>query len=546
MRQIVLICFFLQLVLNGFGQTEFKPGSPLTIPLKLAGTFGELRANHYHSGIDLKTNGRPGEKVLAVADGFICRIKVSATGFGNALYIHHPEGFTTVYAHMHSFTNPFNRFIDSLQRSNQSYEVDFQPDSLIFPVKRGEEIGLSGNSGGSDGPHLHFEIRDRFSEEPLNPLVFNLPVTDTLKPDIIRFLAYYSDGRKWTRFAQLPVADTLYSGYDTVGISIFALDLDSNSKLGIYSAALFLEDSLVFSFSMDRFNFNETRLVNAHTDYEWWSTKNERLHRLHKLMNDNFSGFRTSGTGKIPIPLTGYYPVKIKVQDYQGNIAEKNIVIEKTEPVAAHTVSIGYTVFGDSAMSFKHNSFSAVAEAGTFYQDEVLKPVSVKRMPKAEYLTNPEGFNNPEIALNKSIRYRYPIPQKLEKGDPEKMILFETDSKGKIKSAYKATIINDSLELKIRKAGVFSPGTDLEAPQILNYSIQTDSIAANRYVKIRVNDELSGIGKVQVLQNNQWIPAYYDSRSSEVIARLSNEFPSMIKITISDACKNVVLLETGL
>ena len=546
MRQRLLVMIFLLLVIKGNGQIAFRPQSPLAIPLKLAGTFGELRGNHYHSGIDLKTNGHSGEKVFAVANGFICRIKVSAAGFGNALYIHHPEGFTTVYAHLHSFTDSISRIVDSIQHGNKSYDVDYQPDSLLLPVLQGEQIGLSGNSGGSEGPHLHFEIRDRYSEEPLNPLQFNLPVSDTLQPEIVRFLAYYPEGKNWFQLPDMPDGDTIRTGKDTLGIAIYALDPDGNSMLGIYSAALFLGDSLIYTFRMDWFNFNETRLVNAHIDYEWWLRKNERLHRMHRLMNDQFSGFRNSGSGKIPVPLSGYYPLKIRIQDYMGNLAERNIVIEKTEQDSANKTLKGHRFYGDSLFSFRGSAFVATAEAGSFYQDESLHPVTINRKGKAEYLSDPTGFNNPGIVLHKPIRYRFPMPAKLKREEPDKMIIVETDSLGQLKSVYKATIINDSLELKIRKAALFSPAVDKEPPTILKYQIQKDTLSPHTYLKIRVKDNLSGIGNVTILQNGQWIPAYFESRTSEVIARIKMDLPAMIKIIISDPCNNEILLEIGL
>ncbi len=158
--------------------------APLEIPLYLSGTFGELRTNHFHSGIDIKTDGREGQRVLAAADGVVSRIKVSAYGFGNAIYVVHPNGYTTVYAHLQRFNDEIQKYIKEEQYRQESFEVEIFPPASKFQVKKGQLIALSGNSGGSGGPHLHFEIRDTRTEKIINPLLFGFDVKDTKSPDL--------------------------------------------------------------------------------------------------------------------------------------------------------------------------------------------------------------------------------------------------------------------------------------------------------------------------------------------------------------------------
>ena len=183
--------------------------SPMDIPLILSGTFAELRTNHFHSGIDLKTNQREGINVLASAEGYISRIKVSHWGFGKAIYITHPNGFTTVYGHLQKFSNRIENYIKKEQYKNESFEVEVFPSSKELPVSKKELIAYSGRTGGFMAPHLHFEIRDTKTEETINPLYFGFNFSDTTKPKINTLVAYSLDETSHINAINSPVQLTL-------------------------------------------------------------------------------------------------------------------------------------------------------------------------------------------------------------------------------------------------------------------------------------------------------------------------------------------------
>jgi murein DD-endopeptidase MepM/ murein hydrolase activator NlpD len=164
--------------------------SPVNIPLLLSANFGELRIDHFHSGIDIKTQGATGKEVVAAASGHVYRISVSPGGFGNALYVRHPSGYTTVYGHLDRFSDEIAEFVRTSQYEKKSFAVTLYPTREKFPVKQGEIIAYSGNSGSSGGPHLHYEIRRSDNEKPVNPLLFEFGTNDNIAPVIEKLFIY--------------------------------------------------------------------------------------------------------------------------------------------------------------------------------------------------------------------------------------------------------------------------------------------------------------------------------------------------------------------
>ena len=178
-----LVLAFVLSAFWGVAQESFPNyGKPLDIPIYLSATFGEIRPNHIHAGLDIKTQGVEGKKVFAVADGYISRIGVSPYGYGNVLYITHYDGYTSVYAHLQRFSGEIAKYVKDYQYKHKKFASQIYPDKDKFPIKKGDLIAYSGNSGGSGGPHLHFEIRHTLSEKPVNPMYFGYKIEDNTRP----------------------------------------------------------------------------------------------------------------------------------------------------------------------------------------------------------------------------------------------------------------------------------------------------------------------------------------------------------------------------
>ncbi|MDP3352751.1 MAG: M23 family metallopeptidase, partial [Flavobacteriaceae bacterium] len=251
------LLIFISLNINLFAQINYPTdyfGVPMDIPLLVSGTFGELRENHLHSGIDLKTQKLEGFPVMATADGYVSRIKVSIYGFGKVVYIAHPNGYTTVYAHLQKFSPEIEKYVKSEQYKNRDFEVHLFPKSSEFILKKGQVIGFSGSTGGYVDPHLHYEIRDTKTEKPINPLLFGLFIKDTIKPIIKEVVVYPLTEETQISHANFPFQLSLKKNkkgeYFTekvevsgnIGIGLHVIDLLNGAKNenGIYALELWV------------------------------------------------------------------------------------------------------------------------------------------------------------------------------------------------------------------------------------------------------------------------------------------------------------------
>ena len=316
--------------IENYPQGEFR--NPLDIPLQLVANFGELRPNHYHMGLDIRTMQRENLPVYAVADGYVRKVKIEKSGFGNAIYIEHFNGFTTVYAHLNSFYPALENYVKAQQYKTKSWEQEMEIDPELFVVKKGQFIALSGNTGGSQGPHLHFEIRDTETGNNLNPLLFGFGIADHTPPTIYK-LAYYDrhhttyEGNPTIipiRFANgkynaLTNVVSLNSSRVSFGISADDIITSMHGHVGIYSAHIFLDDEMKGGFVLNDISYDETRYINASIDYKMRMKGGSFMQHISSLPGNKGCFFEEMKDDIISLKDTAIHRVEILVKDVSGN-----------------------------------------------------------------------------------------------------------------------------------------------------------------------------------------------------------------------------------
>lgn len=326
---------------------------PVDAKISIAANFGELRPNHYHMGLDCRTDQVQNRPVKAAADGYVAHIRVEPFGFGRAIYINHPNGLTTVYGHLNKFFPALEKYVKEQQYKLQSWKVFLDIPPGMFPVKKGQFIAYSGNAGGSQGPHCHFEIRDTKTDKVLNPLLFNMPIPDNVPPTIVRLALYDRNKSTYSQSPKLFGLKKITGGYTTIAPVIIAnsdnvsLGISANDKVsgstnpnGIYQAVLYMDEKPIVGFQIDSINYDETRYVNAHIDYKTKASGGpyiEHLSRLPGYPEGVYIDF--NGDGVLHLNDDQVHQVAIIVKDPKGNSSTLSIKLKRGDTNKSLNVS---------------------------------------------------------------------------------------------------------------------------------------------------------------------------------------------------------------
>lgn len=520
---------FLLLINWSFAQKypkgEFR--NPLGITNYLAGNFAELRSNHFHSGIDIKTNQKEGYNVYAVGDGYISRINVSPTGYGNAIYIDHPNGYTTVYGHLQKFSKEIEEYVRNHQYKNETFSVEIYPKKDEFKVKSGDIIALSGDSGGSGGPHLHFEIRDTKTEEPINPFLFGFDIPDTSAPLINGLYIYPLTGDIAGKTArhQLPgglvFSSPIYaSGKVGIGIKAYDKQNGADNMNGIYRINLLVNDEPYFTYTAERLNFSTARAVNCLIDYKDRMENNSWVYQLFKTDGNPlqmYSNIRDNGI--IDLEEGKEYNIKIEVLDYAGNKKEAKFkLVGKTPPAGTKSNPDDIIFHWNTENHFKQDDVEISMPKGTIYEDIKFKfrktdngkfEIHDYNIPVHSYYTlaiKPEGI--PATQLDKvvfKLEYKY-------RGS------WKTDY---IPAEYK----NGRVVGKVRDFGFFSVVTDNTKPTINPVNIKENSTftGSKGIIRFTIDDSESGVKDFAAHVDGKWILASYDLKTRSLAIDLNRE-----------------------
>lgn len=541
MKHVFVICIFFSLLLRGFSQDEEWMIPPIKHGLGLAGTFGELRTNHFHTGVDIKSsNGRIGDPIFAVADGYVSRVKVSAGGYGNTLYLDHPNGFTTVYAHLNAFRLDISDYVDSIQYADQVFEIDTSLAPVKFIVKQGEQIGVMGTTGRSYGPHLHFEVRNTESEEALNPLEHGIVVKDAIAPQVnYMTIQYLNDELKQQGFEKVelvknsniyvPKAGQLSIPAWRIGVSAFVRDLMTgvSNRNGIYQGKLEVDGKLEFLFRMDTISFEEFRKLNGHIDYDHYQRTNVRAHQLYRKPGMSMGIYKLSGTGVIPLYSSKPRNVKIALQDFEGNTSEIQFsVIRDTSMTAYPVVSYNYFLPYGEPHIINQSDIKIKFSETNFYENTYL---NLERTVEKEL-----NYASPVFHIGETNEATFGYYDLYIQHDIQDSTLLE---KASIVACDKNTYtsfggksINDMIGTKVRDFGTYVVMLDTIAPTIEVVSAPYDLKKGSSIIlKIDDNMEVRGFAKdlrYEAYVDGEWILFEYDLKNKRIIHRVSEKWKS--------------------
>ncbi|NTE03010.1 M23 family metallopeptidase [Agrobacterium tumefaciens] len=507
---------------NKYPITDFRQPLDITPPA-LAGSFGELRGNHFHSGVDFRTNQREGYPVYAVADGYISRLRVQNSGFGQALYINHPNGFTTVYGHLQRFAPKIATVVKNLEYEKKSFEIDEFPDATLIPVHKGEVIAWSGNRGSSGGPHLHFEIRDTKTEETINPQFFGIIIPDNIPPVIHGLYVYRLNGKTFNEFTPkqaigITGANGNYKAVapisliGEVGFGVVTTDRHNGASgtNGVYSIQLELDGKMIYTSALERFAFENSKAINSHIDYPTYLNTKRSIQKSFVDPGNPlkiYSGLVNSG--KINFNDGATHQLRYIITDSKGNSSILPFTVNAgSAPSIAPIIPSGLIYPYNKVNEFNTEDIKVVFPKGTLYND--LNFV-YKKLPK------PAG--NAWSAIHQ-IHNRYtPLHVGFDLWIKADQLPENLRSKALIVNSNGATqggyYDNGFVKATPRNFGSFYIAVDTIAPRISPINIaEGKSMAGLSKMIFKISDNLSGIKSFNGYLDGKWILMEFDAKTA--------------------------------
>ncbi|HQV51298.1 MAG: M23 family metallopeptidase [Flavobacteriales bacterium] len=506
----------------------------MDIPVALSGNFMEPRNNHFHSGLDMRTGGVEGVPVRAVADGWVSRIKISPWGYGKAVYIEHNDGLTTVYGHLSVLTGTVGAACADAQYRTKDFSIDQYLEKNVLPLKQGEVFALSGNSGGSGGPHLHFEIRNG-AQHALDPQALGIKVKDTTQPEIIGVRLYPladssrvgpyparslgfpvqgNSGKYGLKPGDAPIA------YGTVGLAIHTLDRydDSGAKFGVRKIELYVDSVKAFSANFDHIDFNTTRYCNAQLDGELYKANKMEYHRCYKLPNNKLDIYgKEQLQGRITTQPGKEHHIRSVVIDANGNRSELTFMLKG----ATASESITWPTTTPIGSLLRYDSENVMAEAGVrltlpalaLYEDAYVH--YERKDAPSNAITPLHVLHDAHTPIQSYCTLELDLPAELPQELRAKALIVSIGSGGK-PSAEGGTVAGGTITTKVRSFGTYTVMIDTVPPTIRNVDLRANMSGRSGFT-LKIADDLSGIDTFKASINGNWILMDYDPKTNRLV-----------------------------
>ncbi|MBL1410840.1 M23 family metallopeptidase [Sphingobacterium faecale] len=522
--------------------------NPLNIAMDASGTFGELRSTHFHAGDDYRTQQRTGLPLHAAAEGYVSRVRVQIGGGGNSVYIDHPNGYTTVYLHMEDFNEVLTNIVRAEQYKQQRFDVDITLNRNQVVISKGMQIGRAGNSGGSGGPHLHLEIRDTKSQNPLNPQLFGLKFNDSFKPTINSIMLYDLNAPlfnehtprkplavKAIRAGEYTLTQTSplsVSGLFGLGISTVDRHRNGGFQNGVYSIELFIGGKSVSNVLFEELDFNSSRGIHSYIDYPHWKKTKVKIQKSFKDPGNPIAIFKTLPTKRgFELQENKIYDAKYVVKDVAGNTSELNFKIENKgdmKPAAYKPVGVQFFKF-DNSNSFEREDVKVNIPKNVLYDDLDFEYSSAP-VPANGYSTLHKIHNSltPVFqSYNLAIK-----PTNLPPHLQRKALIASLEN-----GAEGGTFENGWVSVNTRNFGSFYVVVDTIAPTITPRNLTSGkNVTSQRKIDFTITDNLSGIQSFDGYIDDKWVLMEYDSKNRHLwhtfdssLAKGTHKFKLVVK-----------------